>query len=102
MKLLHPIDPVKAVETTDLYNEAGSMAAVESSWGTHEFLGEVEIRAKRQVPQNINVALNLNVQLPAGIDAGQLPDALTQALQQLINQAQQALAQHATVAVQEA
>lgn len=102
LKLLQPIDPVKAVETTDLFTEPASMAVVESSWGTHEFQGVVEIRAKRQVPQNINVALNLNVQLPPGIDANQLPAALTQALQQLIAQAQQALTQQATVAVQEA
>lgn len=102
LKLLQPIDPVKAIETTDIFKEPGSMAVVESGWGTHEFQGEVEIRAKRQMPQNINVGLTLNLQLPRGIDANQLPDALKETLQQLINQAQQALTEHATVAVQEA
>ena len=102
LKLLQPIDPVRAIETTDIFREPSSMAVVESSWGTHEFQGEVEIRAKRQMPQNINVGLTLNLQLPQGIDANQLPDALKETLQQLINQAQQALTQHATVAVQEA
>lgn len=102
MKLLDPIDPIKAVEGTDIYKETSSIALVESTWGAHEFVGEVEVRAKRQIPQSVNVNLNLSLQLPAGIDANQLPAALQQALQQLVQQGQQALAQNALAAVQEA
>jgi Serine dehydrogenase proteinase len=102
MKLLQPIDPIRAVEATDLYQESSSVALVESTWGAHEFTGDVEIRAKRQMPPNMNVNLTLNLQLPAGVNANELPAALQQALRELMAQGQQALGQHAVTAVQEA
>jgi hypothetical protein len=84
--------------TDDLYREPGVIATVESTWASHEFSGEAEVRAKRQMPPNLNVTLNLNMQLPQGINAQQLPAAL----QQMLQQAQQAMLQAAQQAVQEA
>lgn len=98
MKLLQPLDPLKAVETDDHYREQAMIAVVESHWAVHSFRGEIEIRAKRQIPQNLNVGLNMNLQLPPGVNAQQLPAAI----QQMVQQAQQALLQQAQQAVQEA
>lgn len=102
LKLLEPIDPTVAVASADAYNEETVIAMVESAWAVDEFAGRIEIRARRQLPQNMNVALNLNLQLPSAIDANQLPQALQQALQQLLQQGQQLLLQQAQAAVQQA
>jgi hypothetical protein len=97
LKLLEPIDPAVATAGQDLYTEQSVISVVETTAGGHEFAGETQIRAMRQVPPNLNVALNLNVQLPAGLQAQQLPPALQAMLQQfqqsLIQQAQQAVQQ---------
>lgn len=98
LKLLQPIDPAVAIATTDLHSEEGTIAVIESTWAALEFRGRTEIKAKRQMPQNFNVALNLSLQLPQAINAGQLPAALQQALQQ----AQQQIAQLAQQAVEDA
>jgi hypothetical protein len=95
LKLLEPIDPAVATAGQDLYAEQSVISVVETTAGGHEFAGETQIRATRQVPPNLNVALNLNVQLPAGLQAQQLPPALQAMLQQfqqsLVQQAQQAV-----------
>jgi hypothetical protein len=98
MKLLSPLDPIKAVEATDIYTEAGVIALIESTWEVSEFSGDVEVRARRQTPPTLNVTMNLNLQLPPNINPAQLPAALQQQFQQL----QQALLQHAQQAVQQA
>jgi hypothetical protein len=98
LKLLQPMDPFHVTQSNDLHREAATIAIVESTWASHEFLGEAEIRAKRQMPPNLNVTLNLNLALPQGINAQQLPSAL----QQMLQQAQQALLQSAQAAVQQA
>ena len=98
LKLLEPIDPAAATAGQDLYTEQSVISVVETTAGGHEFAGETQIRATRQVPPNLNVALNLNVQLPAGLQAQQLP----QALQAMLQQFQQSLVQQAQQAVQQA
>jgi hypothetical protein len=98
LKLLQPIDPATAIAADDLFSEDGSIAIIESTWAALELQGHTEIRAKRQMPQNFNVALNLSLQLPQGVNVGQLPAALQQALQQ----AQQQIAQLAQQAVEDA
>lgn len=97
LKLLEPIDPVRALTTTDLYEEDGVIAALESTWAVHEFAGKIEIRARRQMPPNLNVALNLNIQLPPGLNPAQQA-----AMQQLLQAAQQQILQQAQDAVQQA
>lgn len=98
LKLLEPLDPYEVVRDKDVHREDAVIAVIESAWGVHEFTGQVEVRAKRQIPPNLNVTLNLNLQFPPQVDAGQLPGAL----QNLLQQAQQALLQAAQQAVQEA
>jgi hypothetical protein len=98
LKLLEPIDPAAATAGHDLYTEQSVISVVETTTGGHEFAGETQIQAKRQMPPNLNVALNLNVQLPAGIEAQQLP----QAMQIVLQQFQQTLVQQAQQAVQQA
>src|SRR5205814_1355910 len=65
MNLRNPVDPVTAVATTDRYTEAGVVAMIESEVAVHSFTGELEVRAKRQMPPQLNVTMNLNLQLPA-------------------------------------
>lgn len=98
LKLLEPIDPAVAVGTQDVHKEKATIAMVESEWAEHAFHGEIEIRAQRQIPPNLNVQLSVNIQLPQNINPQQLPAAVQQALQQ----AQQALLQQAQQAVQQA
>jgi hypothetical protein len=98
MKMRHLLDPIAAVANTDPYSEEVTIAAVESSDSGFQFDGTIEVRAKRQIPANLNVALNVGLQLPPGIDVAELPTAV----QQLLQQGQQALAQLAQQAVQQA
>ncbi len=98
LNLLEPIDPAVAAANHDVFREDAVIAVIESTRAVHEFAGHIEIRAQRQMPPNLNVALNLDLQLPAGLNPQELPAAL-QALLQL---AQQDLLQHAQQAVQQA
>ncbi len=98
MKLLRPIDPAAVLSGTDKYSEDAVIAIVESKAAAHEFTGKVEISARRQMPQNLNVSFNLNLQLPPGLANQQMAAAL----QQLVQQAQQAILQQAQQAVQQA
>jgi hypothetical protein len=95
MKILQTIDPAAATANTDLYEEDCIVAIIESAWAASEHQGRAEVRAKRQMPQNFNLALNVALQLPQGINVNQLPAALQQALQaaqqQIVQQAQQAV-----------
>ena len=70
---------------------------IETTWGASSLSGEVEVHATRQMPQNLQVAVNLNLQFPPGLDP-----AAQQALQQFLQAAQQAIVQQAHDAVQHA
>lgn len=98
MKLLEPIDPAEVLEASDQYRERAVVGLIDSTWGYHEFAGNINITAKRQLPQSLQVSVNAPLQLPAGIQPEQFP----QALQQLMANLQQTLAQQAQAAVQEA
>lgn len=96
MKLLEPLDPMTAIANTDVYTEDAMLAIVESAWGVHAFEGQVEVRATRQMPPNFQVALNLNLQAPPGLnpqDQQALQQLLAALQQQLVAQAQQAVQQ---------
>ena len=99
LKLLRPIDPAAALTGTDKYSEGGVIAVVETKAAAHEFTGNIEIAARRQMPQNLNVSFNLNLQMPPNLANQQ---QLAGALQQLVQQAQQAILQQAQQAVQQA
>ncbi len=102
MKLLEPIDPANAVVGTDTFRETSTIAFVESAWGESAFRGEVEVKAQRAMPPNLNVELSMNVQIPQNINAQGLPPAVQGALQQMLQQAQQELLKQAQQAVRDA
>jgi Serine dehydrogenase proteinase len=97
MKLRDPMDPAVLIRSSDEHREAATIAVIESAWGTSSFNGEVEVRATRAMPQNLQVAVNLNLQVPPD-----LPPASQQAIQQFLAASQQAIVQQAQQAVQDA
>lgn len=99
LKLLEPIDPASAVSATDTYSEDATIAVIESTAAAHEHSGRIEIKARRQMPQNLNVTFNLNLQMPG---AQQPAPNVQQLIQQAMQQAQQAILQQAQQAVQDA
>ncbi len=106
LKLLEPIDPATAVAVRDVHTEPAVLAVIETTAAAFEHSGNIVITARRQMPQNFNVTLNLNLQAPAAPPAGGAPTAqqaaLQQAMQQLLQQAQQLILQQAQQAVQQA
>ena len=102
MKLREPLDPVGVVSNSDTHSEESVIAIIESTTGADEFTGEIEVRAKRQMPQNLQVSMNFNLQLPANIDLQQLPAQTQQLLQQMMKQLQKDATQQAQQAVQQA
>lgn len=78
----------------DEYVESDAVAAaIESLKVLHLFKGALRLRRVRRVPQQPVININLNPQLPPGVQASQLPPALIQALQQMLGQASQQLQQ---------
>lgn len=102
LRVREPLDPIEALGTNDRYSEDTVLAVVESSSGGFEFQAGIDVRAKRQLPQQLNVSLNVNLQMPAGLNVQQLPANLQAALQQVVQAAQQAAVQQAQQAVQAA
>jgi hypothetical protein len=103
MKLLEPLDAAAVVATADKYSEEGIIAMIESLALVHEFAGRIDITAKRQVPQNMNIALNLNLQTPPALLAALQAGGVTpQVLQQIAQQLNQEILQIAQQAVQNA
>lgn len=102
LKLLRPLDPATAVADRDRYVEDACIAIVEGTHAVDEFVGQIEIRARRQMPPTLQVSLNLNLQLPPNINPQKLPPNAQQLLQQMMQMAQQAAMQDAQQAVQQA
>jgi hypothetical protein len=98
LKLLDPVDPAAVTANQDVYNEDFVLAAVENSAACWEFHAQVDIRAKRQVPQNLSVQMNANLQIDPAL-AGQ---PVQQQMQALLHQAQQQFLQNASAALQAA
>jgi hypothetical protein len=113
LHLLEPIDAVGKLAGGDAYDEDVITAVIESASARHEHAGRLEIRAQRQMPQNLNVTVNLTMQVPQQVPGSQVnPQQILQAMQGAITQqAQQAVAEamrnqapiiNATVAVRNA
>jgi hypothetical protein len=91
MKMKEPLVPedVLNANRTDEYVEQNLVEAiVESKFRTDVCKADVTMKRIRQVPQNIN--LNLNLQIPQGL---QLQPAQIQALQQIVQQQVQQILQ---------
>lgn len=102
LKLRKPLDPVHALGNGDRYDEDSVLAALESGAGGYEFQAKLDVRAKRKLPQQLNVSLNVNLQLPTGTNIQNLPANVQAAIQQIVQAAQQAALQQAQAAVQAA
>lgn len=99
LKLDQPIDPVAALpEGQDEHAEPVILGAIESERLLHIFEGEWKLRHVRQMPPQLNIAVNVNVPLPPGVQPQQLPPALQAAVQQAL----QGLQVQAMEAVREA
>ncbi|MGH3266732.1 MAG: hypothetical protein ACRDNS_32645, partial [Trebonia sp.] len=68
---------------------------------THEFTGQLEIRARRQIPPNLSVNMNMPIQLPS-MPATPQGQAMQAALQQMLAAIQPQIMQAAQQAVQDA
>lgn len=101
LKIRDPLDPAVAIENTDIYNENLCIAIVESNDFIYRCKGKVEVRTKRQMPQSINVPINISFQLPPGINIDQLPAQQQQILQQLVQNAQQSILNSARQAIKD-
>jgi hypothetical protein len=106
MKLWEPLDPAYAVESSptsaDRYVEEMILAIVETSGAAFQFTGQIDVRARRQLPPNLQVALNLNLQLPPGFDPSAMPEDVQQFLQQILKDAQDAVQREAQPALLDA
>lgn len=68
--------------------EPVTMGAIESVPLAHHFQGELKGRVKRQMPPQLTLNVNINLQLPAGIQPQQLPAASQELLQNMLQQLQ--------------
>ena len=89
--LLDPIDPESFLEGTDERIETVTTALVESAWGLSTYDGTLTVRATRQLPEQLEVDLNLHVQLPPDFDLAKLGEQGDQAMQDLVQGLQERL-----------
>lgn len=92
MKLLELWDPQVALGEKEKAEEECVIAMIESTVDTHEFITVMEVAQQRQVPQNLQININLNLQTPD-------PDILTE---EYLSQIQPELQERALMAVREA
>lgn len=64
LKLLDPVDPAAVTADQDVYTEGTVVAVVETTAGSHELAVELHIRAKREIPPNVSIPINLSFTLP--------------------------------------
>ena len=88
LKLREPLDPNACLGSQDHYVEDATIAVVESTDMLFEFRGQLDFQARRQMPQNLQVDLNLELQLPPGWDPSRLPVEVQGILQELQGQLQ--------------
>ena len=89
-RLRQPIDPRTFVPSQqEEHIERLVMGCIESVSLAHHFSADLKGRVKRQVPPQLVLNVNLNLQLPANIQPQQLPVAAQQVIQQMMQQLQQ-------------
>lgn len=65
------------------------LACIESDYRLDVFEHNLHIKRRRQIPNNPQININLNLALPAGVNLQALPQNIQQLLQQLIQQVSQ-------------
>lgn len=89
-KMLHLTEPLDFEQI--LQNQEGQilsglrLACIESARRLDVFEHNLHIKRRRQIPNNPQININLNLALPAGVNIQALPQNLQQLLQQLIQQ----------------
>jgi len=73
----------------DEHTERLVMGAIESVALSHHFTADLRARSKRQVPPQVTINLNLNLQLPPGVQPSQVQPDTQQAVRQMMPQLQQ-------------
>jgi hypothetical protein len=89
--LLDPIDPESFLEGADERIETVTTALVESAWGLSTYDGTLDVKVTRQVPEQLDVALDLHVQMPPDFDISTLAEQEAVVLHDLVERLQQQL-----------
>ena len=90
LKLRDPIHPETILKDRELHQiDNMPIAVIESSKKLHIFKTNVELKKKRNIPQNPQININLGLQLPPGVNPQQIPQQAQQILNQLLNQISQ-------------
>lgn len=92
-KMLHLIEPLDLEQLLQDQEErtlsAMRLACIESVYRLDVFEHHLHIKRRRQVPNNPQININLNLALPAGVNLQALPQNIQQLLQQLVQQVSQ-------------
>ena len=92
MKLLQLWDPQALLGTKEQAEESFIFAMIESTVTTHEYVTKINVNKQRELPQNLQVNINLNFQAPEADPS----------LEELLKQLQPKLQEEAFRAVQQA
>ena len=94
LKLSEPIySEIELAEDENKILENLPVALIESVKKLHIYKTNVDLRKNRKVPPSPQINLNLNLQVPPGIQPAQIPQQAQQILQQLIAQISQNITQ---------
>jgi hypothetical protein len=81
-------------EGSDVYQEPNAVSAyIESSGLSCGFSGAIQVRRIRRIPAQPTININLQLQVPPGVNPAQLPQNAQAALQQLLTQGSQQIQQ---------
>lgn len=84
-----PIDPNTFIpENQEEHIEPLVMACIESLALAHHFTAELKGRHQRNMPPQLNLNLNVQLQMPAGMDPSTIPVEQQAILQELVREAQ--------------
>ena len=79
---------------SDEYRESDAVSAyIESPVLSHGFAGTLHVRRVRRIPPQPTININLQLQVPPGIDPAQIPQNAQAAIQQLLTQGSQQIQQ---------
>lgn len=94
LKLNEPIHPeIELGNDEERTLENLPVALIESTKKLHIFRTNVALRKDRRVPPSPQINLNVNLQLPSGIQPAQIPQQLQQIMPQLLAQVSQNISQ---------
>jgi hypothetical protein len=87
LNLIDPIHPEIELERDEhKILEDMPLALIESVKKLHIFKTKIDLRKERKVPPSPQIKVNVNMQLPPGIEPAQIPQQAQQILQQLMAQ----------------